>query len=357
MHYNMEKRFNLIIALIACSYLSGFAQAGGGSIFNFTKMSPSSRISALGGTCVSWMARDINSNLLNPALLNEQQHHFLSAQQLFYFADISFGSFSYAYRLDKIKTNFQASVRYFSTKIPDAKDINGNSLGPSSASEIGSQIMASRKLNERISAGLGIEFVQSNLTLYSSNGILLHGGLHYFNPDKKFGVGLAVRNVGTQLKSYAGVRENISPVQVELGFSKRLKHLPLVYHLQFNNLQTWNVRYDDPAIGQQVDLLGEVKKTSEFSKAIGNVLRHFGFGGELFLNKSESMVIRFGYNHLRSKDLALAEYRAFNGLCFGFGLKIYKFHLDYSYAKYHLAGGSSHLGFHFDLSSFGKQKV
>ena len=89
----------------------------------------------------------------------------------------------------------------------------------------------------------------------------------------------------------------------------------------------------------------------------GNSFRHFGFGIELFLSKKENFILRAGYNPLLSKDLALADYRSFTGICAGFGLKVYKFKIDYGYARYHLAGGTHHFGFSTDINSFLKKDL
>ena len=90
---------------------------------------------------------------------------------------------------------------------------------------------------------------------------------------------------------------------------------------------------------------------------IDNFFRHFTFSGEFLIGKSEVLALRFGYNHLRKKELSIQNFRTLAGFSFGFGVKISKFRLDYGYAKYHIADGGHHLSISTNLSRFGSNRI
>jgi hypothetical protein len=54
-------------------------------------------------------------------------------------------------------------------------------------------------------------------------------------------MGLVIRNIGTQFTTY-GVREKL-PLEVIVGVSQELEHVPLRWHLTLENLQQWNVAF------------------------------------------------------------------------------------------------------------------
>ena len=354
----MEKRLiigYLLAGLISAGTLN--AQTGGQGIFEFVNLSASSRLNALGGTAPAWQSKDASSSASNPALLSDDVHTQFSFQHQFYFADIRNSHVNYVHKMKKWNTFLQGGVKALNSGDVSRTDIYGNTSGTVQAKETDIYLAAARPYRERLSFGAQIHYIYSVVGDASSSGILFNAGARYYNPDKKLALGLVFRNAGTQLDPYVDHREAKSPMKIELGIAQKLKHLPFTYHITLTDLQQWDIRYDDPAENGNVDLLGETKETGALEKAAGNALRHMVFGGELGMGKNENFWLRLGYNHLRARDLALSDYRAFNGLSFGLGLKIYKFKFDYSYAKYHLAGGTSQIGLSFDLNSFVKTKV
>lgn len=115
----------------------------------------------------------------------------------------------------------------------------------------------------------------------------MNTGIHYFNPIKNLGIGFTIRNIAHQLTTYQSSKENTSPLVIEMGLSKRLKHLPLVYHISLKHLEQWDLRYDNPSDRQSNSVFENQKEASKFDKLLGNSFRHFGFGIELFLSKKK----------------------------------------------------------------------
>jgi hypothetical protein len=86
-----------------------------------------------------------------------------------------------------------------------------------------------------------------------------------------------------------------------------------------------------------------------------NLFRHAIIGTEILL--SENFHLRLGYNHQRRRELALANIKGLVGYNMGFGMKIWRFHVDYAYSSYHLAGGSHYFSATSNLQSWMKKEA
>ncbi len=350
-----RKYIKLIIVLLSQNF--AFSQTGGQHIFQFLELSPSARITATGGNGIGWQNAEASTAWRHPGLLNEKMHTSLSANHQNYFDGIKSGHFAYSHYVRKFCLMTQFGVHYYQTGDVIRTDIYGENRGTFYGIENAFYVAASRKVNERITIGAAVNYINSKLDIYQASGLSLNTGIHYFNPIKNLGIGFTIRNIAHQLTTYQSSKENTSPLVIEMGLSKRLKHLPLVYHISLKHLEQWDLRYDNPSDRQSNSVFENQKEASKFDKLLGNSFRHFGFGIELFLSKKENFIVRAGYNPLLSKDLALADFRSFTGICAGFGLKVYKFKIDYGYARYHLAGGTHHFGFSTDINSFLKKDL
>ncbi|MBK8640883.1 MAG: type IX secretion system protein PorQ [Saprospiraceae bacterium] len=356
-----EKRRIVFEYTLAVTFFTFFiatevmAQTGGYASYVFLNLSPSSRNTALGSHAMAYSSSDAGTAFLNPALINEKMSTALNFSHQFFFSDMGSGHFSYTLKPGKWGLQWQTGIQYLNSSSIPFTDIYGQVNGAFKIRESAFYIGSAKQLNERIRAGANIHYVFSNLGLSSSSALGVSLGLQYSNPVNRTSIAIAIRNVGFSIDSYEKVKENL-PLTLELGISKRLNHLPFVYQITAHHLERWNVRYDDPAISQSGNLFDEQKEKSDFSKFSDNLLRHFAFGGEMLLGKKETFSLRIGYNHLRRKELNAKDYASFSGLSFGMGIKISKFKIDYSYALYHIAGGTNQLTLQTQLSSFMKER-
>ncbi len=346
-----------IFSVILFPILNSFAQPtiGGRSGFSFLNVTVSPRNTALGSHAITWMAQDAAVCIQNPALINEKINYNLSFNHLNYFDGINFGNFSYTHKPIKYGLQFQAGVQYFNASGIAITDELGNTLGATKVSESDVYLGASKRLNERIQVGASIHLLFGNLASFTSSGLGFNTGINYRIPSRNMELAFVIRNAGFTFKPYQNKKEKL-PYTSELGLAKRLKHLPFVFHITAHHLESWNIRYDDPLINAETDLFGNIKEKSEFSKFTGNLFRHLAFGGEMLIGKSESFSIRLGYNHLRRMEVNINDYSLFGGISFGFGFKVYMFRFDYSYANYHLAGGTNQIGISTRLNSFTKKR-
>lgn len=343
-----------IFLLIIIFYAEGKTQLGGKDAFEFLNLPASARVTALGGHLISVQDEDVTLALANPASLNNKMHNRISFSHNFHFADIQNGYASYARSLDKLKLNVHFGIQYINYGDFTYADVLGNQDGTFTARETAFVLGASKKIAERITAGANIKGVFSNLESYNSTGILMDLGINYAKDSSGFILTFLVKNIGTELTTYNGTRFG-TPLDVQIGISKRLKYLPFSISLIAHQLHKANVRYDDPDKVIQTDIFGEEVKENKFAESLDNIFRHVIINGEFLLGKNENLRLRAGYNHLRRKELSLSTFRSLAGFSLGFGIKINAFKLDYGVGYHHIAGATNHISISTDLGKFFKK--
>ena len=110
-------------------------------------------------------------------------------------------------------------------------------------------------------------------------------------------------------------------------------------------MQVWNIAFENPN-RSITDLEGGT--VTENINFFDNAIRHMIFGIELF--PESGFNIRLGYNVRRAEELRILEQRAFAGLSAGFGIKLNKIRLSYSYSQYSAAANASFFGLNIDLN-------
>ncbi len=329
-----------------------FGQIEGKYAFSFLSLPSSARITGLGGLLPTVMDDDISLAMANPASLNSKMHNQLSFAQNFHFAGVSNGYVGYGRKIDKWAINTHIGIQYINYGTFQYADILGSQDGTTfNASETAFVLGASKVVAERISVGVNIKGIFSGLESYNSTGLVADLGINYFKDSSDFVLSFVIKNLGTELKTYTGTRFG-TPLDIQIGFSKRLKHLPFRFSIIAHHLHKGNIRYDDPNTKQTTDLFGEEIKDSSFKNAIDNVFRHLAFNGEFLLGKHENLRLRAGYNHLRRKELSLTTFRSLAGFSLGFGVKISYFKLDYGVGYHHVEGATNHITIRTDLGQF-----
>lgn len=325
------------------SVASATAQIGGKNVYDFLTFSSSARTTALGGSLIMAKDDDAALGLWNPALLNETMSGQVTFSHAIQLANIQQGYAGYTHHLSKIKTTLSGGIQYADYGKFIATNTAGQQQGNFKANDWSLNVGAGRMLSDRTSIGANVRFIGSNLEAYNSYGAAIDLAANYADTAKRIDVAFVVRNLGTQFSTYAGKREKL-PLDVMIGFSKRLKYLPLRFGITANNLQQWTVRYDDPNAIQETSLFGQdsIPNTVTFGDHVDNLFRHLTFSGELLIGKKDNFRLRIGYNHLRRSELIVKGTRGLAGFSFGFGMKIKHIRIDYAWAGFHLAGGMHH---------------
>lgn len=316
-----------------------FAQVGGKSVYQFLDLITSPRQAALGGKLITIYDNDVNQALFNPATINDRMDNHLSLNYGNLFGEITYGTAAYAYTYDRHVQTFHAGVNYVNYGNFDGYDENGLATSNFTGSEIALSFGYAYNIpNTDVYVGANAKLISSTLENYNSFGGAIDLGAIYVDEYNEINIALAVRNIGTQFTTYAGVHEKL-PFEIIAGISQKLEHVPLRWHVTLENLQQWDVAFSNPARAQgNIDGGSTPEKVGFFN----NALRHVILGAELFPEKAFN--IRLGYNFRRGEELSLEEHRNFSGISLGFGLRFNKIKFDYSYSRYTLAANTSLFG-------------
>lgn len=338
----MIKRITVLFFIV--SNISVFAQLGGESTYQFLNLVSSPRQAALGGKVITNIDYDVTSGLYNPATINVDMDNQLALNYSSYLGGISYGTGAYAYTWDRHVQTFHFGMTYINYGKFDGYDQNGVSTGTFTGSEAALSFgYALRIPFSDFYVGANGKLITSQLEQYNSIGGAVDVGVIYINEDLDFHAALTVRNFGTQFTTYADLHEKL-PLEVNLGLSQTLQHVPIRWHLTFENLQQWPIGVSNPARAT-TDLDGN--QTQEKVGLLNEVMRHTIIGAELF--PEGGFNIRFGYNFRRAEELRIVDQRNFSGLSFGIGIKMNKMRFSYAHARYAGASNTSFFGLQIDL--------
>ena len=210
--------------------------------------------------------------------------------------------------------------------------------------------------------GVALKTLYSHYDIYSSFGSAIDVGLTYHN-KKQLVISLLAKNYGRQWKTFSenGPKETL-PQNVVIGISKKVAKAPFRIIAQYDQLLKWDLTYVNPqAVSTDIDPFTNkpVVKTSkqirnEKAKAgLDKFGRHIIIGTEVLIGKN--FTARIAYNFRRGKEMALPDVRKVNGLSLGFGIKVYKFQMDYAYSKYALTGNAHTIGILTNFGAFSKK--
>lgn len=324
--------------------VGAMGQLGGRATYQFLNLMSSPRQAALGGKIITNYDYDPDSALYNPANINYRMDNQLAVNYVNYLADINYGTASYAYLWDRHKQVFHAGVIYVDYGTFDGRDENGNDIGDFSGSEVALSLGYALNIpNTDFHIGANAKFISSTLADYSSLGGALDIGVTYNYEDWDLNAAVVARNIGTQFTPYVDTFEKL-PLEIDAGISQIVPNVPIRWHLTFENLQLWDIAFENEARGV-TDLDGNV--TKDEIGILDNVIRHTIVGVELF--PKGGFNLRLGYNFRRSEELRIVDQRSFAGLSAGFGVKFNKVRFNYAYARYNSAAASSFFGIGIDL--------
>jgi hypothetical protein len=314
----------------------------------------SARATALGGSQIAAITNDYGLVGGNPAMLNASMDKTFIFQHNFYFDGIDNGYAGYAKFFPSLHATLHGGVHYVSYGKFTAADDMGNVTGDFKASDLSLQVGIAKQLNERMSGGLTLQYIQSSYEAYMSNGILLDAGITYKSEDGLNHYALVIRSMGFQFSTYYdGDTPGNAPTDLQFGFSKRLAHTPFRLSILMHDINRWDLHYKSPL--EEDSSLGfgdeEPKQQSAFSEGVDNFFRHLTFGGEIIIGKNENVMLRFAYNHQMAQEMQVVNLRSLAGFSGGVGVNFKAFILDYGFAVYHQAAASKHLGIRVPLSS------
>jgi len=331
------KQLLLLFFVLSIATLT-FTQTTGSSTFQSLNTPTSARIIGLGGNQIAVADGDLGLAFFNPALLDSAMDKRLEMSYVNYFSDINFGSAHFAKHYKKLGTASLA-VQYVDFGQFDETDVFGNRLGEFSASDVIINLGLGRQLDSNFTAGVNLKYINSTLAEFSSSGIAVDAGIHYYKKKSLFSAALLFKNIGTQFSSYTAETSEDLPFEIQFGITKKLRHAPFRFGFMLENLQKWDIRRESEKDIVFVDpLTGEITEDDSFVQ--GDIfLRHLVFNTEVLI--SDNFQLRLGYNYRRRQELSLESKPGTVGLSIGASIKVSKFHISYGRANFHQAGSTN----------------
>ncbi len=267
--------------------------------YDFLRLDMSPRAAALAG---SYVANNDDPNVIfyNPAGIVALEGNPISFSYFKHLLDINAASLAYSQELFGLG-RFGAAIEYLNYGSFTEADKYGNELGEFGASELALIVGYGGKLDQNIVYGANVKFIYSGIQDYSSTGVAADLGLQYLWNDQGWKFGLSILNIGTQMTTYFDQSEDL-PLDVQLGFSKKLQHMPFEFFFSFKKLN---------------------EETDRFSKITA--------GGEFRLSKV--IRLRFGYDNEKRKEMKLATTAGLAGFNLGLGIITGGYNVDYAFSS------------------------
>ena len=312
---NISRYFTFVIILLsaAASYGEGALTNG----FEFLNTDYNARSSAMGRSFLT-MRGDISGMFVNPAGMAYTQNEQYAFNYTNYLLDVNAGFAGYAHVLPKFGVLSAGLIYMDYGSFKETDDYAVETGQTFSAGDIALSVGLSNQLGKGFSYGLNLKYIHSKIDQYSANALALDFSLLYeasFQEDLFFVA--TVQNLGTNISYYGDVKEPM-PLNIGLGFSKRLAHLPLELAFSFNNL-------------------------NGSADSFGAHFEDFSVGGEFRISKM--FRLRLGFNNEVRKGLNTTNDVKFSGVSAGFGLLWRTFRFDYAYSDFGMLGATHRFGF------------
>jgi hypothetical protein len=327
-----------LIFFLLFSSLELFAQLGSPLAFRFLNLSPSARLTALGGMQMALGGEDSltmaspGSWWLNPAANFSSGAQRLSVSYQPYYADIDHAGLGFSHGAGK-HGSWALGVQFLNYGKIDSFDPSGLPQGDFSAQEY---VLVFNRAHQQGPFRLGVntKLAFSQLAGFGASALLFDIGGLFVHPRHDFRAGLTISHLGLLLNDYTSMTRSRLPTDLRLGLSYKPRYMPFRFHLGgYFLLQHYRGYF-----GQD---------NNELPGYVNKILRHASLGGTLLISRNFHVLI--GYNHMKANTLQLAQLGGGAGLSFGFSLRLRYLQLDFSRAFYHVAGGVSHLSLTTDL--------
>lgn len=327
-----RRRFSAILLVLMLAAAPATAQPGADlTSFPVLRLEPSARSAALAGAFGAIDDGDVNTLFFNPAGLGPKTSRRASFSYLNHLSDLNLGSVAYSHALADSNTTLGGGVRFAHWGTFEGRDEFGNKTGDFGAGDVVVTAGASRGIGTRFRYGASLHLLHARIEAASASALAADLGALYRVPVQGLTASATLRHLGTTLDGFGSQREEL-PLDVQVGLSKRLRHLPMVLTA---------TAYD----------LNNLSEGIRGGSTVDHVLGHLTLGVEL--QPVEVLRVRAGYNHRRGSELALSDRLDFAGVGVGFGVTVGGFTADYAYNSWSSLGGLHQFTLRSDLAGWG----
>ena len=312
----------LIILVSLLSSLPSWAQEGSFSQ-TVLRLPTSSHVAALGGENISLTEDTPWAGMSNPALLSGVSNLSLGLNFMTYAGGSTYAGAEFVKAFGERHTG-SAFAQMLSYGEMSETDASGHELGSFSPKDIVFGVGYSYLLSDRWAGGANLKGIYSKYADFSAFALAVDLGINYLDEENDLSISATMMNIGAPLKTFDDRTERL-PYNLQVGFSKGMAHLPVRFSVTLTDLTRWRTKdYFHPAD----------EKLSFGKKA----LNHFVVG--LDVEPTDYLYLGVGYNFRRAYELKAAGSSHWAGITAGAGLRLSRFKLGLSYAKYHLSCSS-----------------
>ncbi|HEX6334043.1 MAG TPA: type IX secretion system protein PorQ [Flavisolibacter sp.] len=334
----MNQMYMRVCATIAAVMLTCACAAqtlGGTSVYNFLRLPATPVLTAAGGVNTSFKAHEVGLTANNPSLLDENVSRQLNASFNTFPGGVHTYSLTGATQVPKQGAVAAGHIYFLDYGAIPQTDAAGNTSGTFRPVDFVVQLSAAKKYLQKWHYGASLKFIHSSYQQYRSSGLAVDAGLLYTDTANDLTASVLARNMGVQLSSYAGERDDL-PFDLQVGITKRLAKSPFGFSFTAHHLHQFDILYHDTTFNV----------TNNFTTGTGffnKLLNHFVFATHIYLGNHLEGTI--GYNHLRRSELNIGS--AANGLTgfsTGLRLKLKKFQVLYAHTNYQRNISWNHFG-------------
>ena len=305
-------RKSLFVAIASLSALTADAQESQ-EVYSFLRLPVSAHAAALGGDNISITDDDPTVIFHNPALIANVSDKSLNLNYMTYMEGVKTASASFV-KAYKERATWGVSGQYMDYGTMKETTAENMQTGDFRARDIAVAGSLAYLLGNRLSGGITLRFISSTIGRYSSAAVAADLGVNFYDAESGWSVSAVAKNLGGQIRAYDDEFEHI-PLDLQLGFSKRLVGSPLRLTATLSRLNSWDQGF----------------------------AKHVTVGADLIL--ADYLYLAAGYNFRRADEMKItdSEDAASShgaGLSLGGGLQLQRFKLQIAYAKYHVSSSS-----------------
>ena len=294
---------------------------GGESAFNFLRLPYSSRAASLGGNNISVIDDDLSMSIHNPALLINVSDKTIDLSFMTYMSGSKVAGAAFNKTFGK-RSAAAVAARYIDYGKFDGYTPDNIFTGTFRAMDIELSFIYSYLLSEHWSGGVSGKFIYSQYESLNSLAIGVDLGLNYYNPDIDFSASLTFKNLGGQVMTFEQEHE-LMPIDIQLGFTKRLAHAPILLSATLVDLYRWRA----------TDFYNTDGSKDNFGKLL---MKHIILGADFLIGNN--FYASLGYNYRTSRELSTG--RGLTGFSIGAGLHINKVKFGASFGQLHVSSSS-----------------
>ena len=313
---------------------SAYGQVAGTHSYASLDMSPFARTAGLGFDYLPLCSDDAVVGLDNPSLLNGQMTHQAVLSVVPTFDGGHMGALGYVLPSRRLGT-WSFGLRYANYGIFQQRDYEDMPQGEFTAGDYALTVGWGVQADSHFFVGANFIPVLSQYESYTAVAVAFNVAGSYVNSQRTLAATLMLRNIGAQLVTFDGNAEKL-PFEISAALSYKLKRAPFRLFVAANELQRWNLRYEDPLHPSVYTdpFTGEVTRESWVKGVSDNILRHLQAGVEITLGRS--FYARAGYSYRQGAEMRGFDVLNLSGFSFGLGIRTRRLEIAYAHRNYHV---------------------